>query len=412
MFQAFSILILIVAIFSLINHKWIKLPNTIALMIMGIIMALLITLSKFFSTSFYDFFCQMILDVNFKDLLFDGILSFLLFAGALHVDYKLLFKQRKFIFSFSTISVIISTGIVALLLFYGAKLVGLDFDLIECLLFGALISPTDPVAALAILKKTNVSKDIKVKIEGESLFNDGIGVIVFSGILLWYNTASSSVENNLGFEIFNLFLEEVVGGVVYGLAIGYIGYRLIKWCKDSIELQIMLSLSIAMSGYAIAQMFHFSGPLALVIAGLIIGNRMHLNSPDSSSKTFFNQFWEILDDILNGLLFLMIGLSIHLVHFEFNYILLMVLAIVMVLISRFVSVIIPFSILKGKTSEKGTVPLLTWSGLRGGISLGLAISLPETESKNIIVLLTFIVVAFSIIVQGLTISSLAKQLGL
>ena len=409
MFQSVSILLLIVALFSVINYKLIKLPTSIGLMILGIAMAVGISIIKLVSNETYNVLCTVVLNADFKNLLFDGLLSFLLFAGAIHVDYSLLIKQKRFVLSFATLSVLISTFIIGLLFYYTSHLLQMPVNFIICLLFGALISPTDPVAALAILSKSGVSDKIKMKIEGESLFNVGIGVIVFSGILMWFNSIGSVHTTDLTSEIFFLFLEEVIGGLAFGFVLGYSGYRLIKWSSDNDELQIILSLSIAASGYAIAQIIGVSGPLAMVVAGIIVGNKLHVNS-NKNKLTFFNKFWKVLDETLNGILFLMIGLSLHLITFELNYLILSTVVIVLVLISRYISVLIPYSFLKKGEQDKGVIKLLTWGGLRGGISLGLAMSLPENESKELIIFITFVVVAFSIIIQGLTIGKLSNRL--
>ncbi|MFT5618897.1 MAG: CPA1 family monovalent cation:H+ antiporter [Arenicella sp.] len=410
MFQSFSILLLFVALFSVFNYKVLKLPTAIGLMVTGILTALVLTLSKYVSEDFYTFFCQLIIDARFEELLFDSLLSFLLFAGSLHVDYGLLKKQKKFVTSFATVSVLISTIIIGTMLYYLVGMFGISVDFIYCLLFGALISPTDPVAALAILKKSGVSQSIKMKIEGESLFNDGVGVIVYSGILIWFRSLASAHAEELGGEIFMLFLEEVGGGLLFGAALGFVGYYLIKLCSDNSELQVILSIAIAAAGYSIAVLLHTSGPLAMVVAGLIIGNRLHLNDSQSEGTKFFNRFWEVIDETLNGILFLMLGLTLHLLNFESIYVIIAVIVILVVLFARFLSVLLPYSILKDKSKkEKGILALLTWGGLRGGISLGLAMSLPENEAKDLFIAITFIVVAFSIIAQGLTIGILAKK---
>ncbi|MFT5819805.1 MAG: CPA1 family monovalent cation:H+ antiporter [Crocinitomix sp.] len=409
MFEAFSILLLIVAIFSLINVKFIKLPNSIALMILGIVMAILLSFAKYISEDFYNFFCNLIVDADLKNLLFNSLLSFLLFAGSMHVDYGLLMKEKKFIISFSTVSVLISTFVVGVFLYYASQLVGLPIGFIESLLFGALISPTDPVAALTILKKSGVSQKIKMKIEGESLFNDGIGVIVFSGLLLWLSAQTSMNEEGFTQELIMLFVEEVIGGLAFGALLGFVGYYLIKSCAENQGLQVILSLAIAASGYSLAMMMHLSGPLAMVVAGLIVGNKMHLNDAKIKANVFYNRFWEVLDEVLNGVLFLMIGLSLHLIPIKSGFLLLGIIMIILVLISRYISILLPLTFFKGKL-DKGTKTILTWAGLRGGISLALAMSLPETEVKDLIMLITFMIVAFSIIVQGLTIGKVVKRL--
>jgi len=412
MFESFSIIFLIAAMFSYINYKWLKLPTTIGLMILSVILVIPITLRKTIFPEFYTFFCDIILNADFKTLLLDGILSFLLFAGALHVNLEALAKEKKSILLFATLGVLISTFIIGGLVFFCAKLFSLELPFVHALLFGALISPTDPIAVIAILKKANIAESLGIKIEGESLFNDGIGVVVFSGILLIATAMGEHGAIEIGAEIGTLFLEEAVGGLVYGLFIGFIGLKLIQSLKDNPQLAVMISLAVVMGGTSGAFMLHVSAPLAMVVAGLLIGHELHVNEDKNPIQKAINSFWEILDDVFNGILFVLIGLAIHLLDFETSYILLGVLAIFIVLLARFVSVFLPYSLLKHETKEKPikTVAVLTWGGLRGGISIALALSLGEELSGDLILEITYIIVLFSIIAQGLTIGLFVKKL--
>lgn len=415
MLQSFSILILISSLFSYINYRWIKLPNTIGLMLLGLLFTIIIIASKNIAPGFYNFFCNTIIDADFKVLLMDVMLSFLLFAGAIHVNINALAKEKKSVLLFASLGVLISTGIVGGAIFGAAQLIGVDLPLIPAFLFGALISPTDPIAVIAILKKAGVSESLEMKIEGESLFNDGVGVVVFSGILLLLGAGHSSGagEESIGVEIGMLFLEEAVGGILFGGVIGFAGYFLMKSVKENAQLVVILSLATAMGGYAIASLIHVSGPLAMVVAGLIIGNKFNVNSNEGTTRKTFNEVWEILDETLNGVLFLLIGLAAHLLEFNGKYLILGLVAILIVLLSRFISVILPFSLLKHiEHSSLKTVTLLTWGGLRGGISLALALSLPTAEgsSNEVIFFITYTVVLFSIVVQGLSIGKLVQKL--
>ena len=309
----------------------------------------------------------MVTDSDFKTLLFDGILSFLLFAGALHVNIEDLEKEKWSILLFATLSVLISTFIVGGLTFEASKLIGIELPFIHALLFGALISPTDPIAVMAILKKANISKSLGIKIEGESLFNDGIGVVVFSGILIVAGMDGYQNENSVVMEIGKLFLEEAVGGIVYGLILGFIGIFCIKTIKDNPQLAVMISLALVMGGYAIASMIHVSGPLAMVVSGIVIGNKVNITSNKGATRKLLNDIWEILDDVFNGILFVLIGLSIHLLKFDMDHLTFSLFAIFIVLLARFVSVLLPYSLLKHKESTPlKTVSILTWGGLRGG----------------------------------------------
>ena len=411
MLQSFSIIFSIAAFFSFVNYKWLKLPATIGLMLMSLATIIVITLSKGIFPEFYLFFCDIVTSSDFRTLLLDGILSFLLFAGALHVNIQDLEKEKWSILLFATLSVLISTFMVGGLIFGASKLIGIEFPFIYALLFGALISPTDPIAVMAILKKANISKSLGIKIEGESLFNDGIGVVVFSGILIIAGMDGYQSENSVVVEIGKLFLEEAVGGIVYGLLLGFIGYSCIKTIKDNPQLAVMISLAIVMGGYAIASMIHVSGPLAMVVSGIVIGNKINIASNKGATRKLLNDIWEILDDVFNGILFVLIGLSIHLLKFEMDHLTLGLLAIIIVLITRFVSVLLPYSLLKHKESTPfKTVSILTWGGLRGGISVALALSLTDNTSSEIILYMTYTIVLFSIIVQGLSIGALVKKI--
>lgn len=411
MFESFSIIFTISALFNFINYKWLKLPSTIGLLILSLILIIPIILSKSTFPEFYQFFCDIIINADFKTLLLDGILSFMLFAGALHVNIGALAKEKKSILLFATIGVLISTFIVGGLVFYAAKLVGLELQFIHTLLFGALISPTDPIAVMAILKKANIAKNLSIKIEGESLFNDGIGVVVFSGVLLLASATGLHDNANISTEIGTLFLEEVVGGIVYGLTIGFIGMKFINSVKDNPHLSVMMSLAIVMGGYAGASMLHISGPLAMVMAGLLVGNKINIGDNKSDVQKALNEFWEILDAVFNGILFVLIGLAMHLLDFNKAYLILGIIAIIIVLFARVVSVFLPYSLLKHEEKKPiKTILILSWGGLRGGISLALALSLSDALSGELILYITYVVVLFSIIVQGLSIGTIVKKL--
>ena len=411
MFESFSIIFTIAALFNFINYKWLKLPTTIGLMILSLLLIIPITFSKTLFPTFYTFFCDIIVNADFKTLLLDGILSFMLFAGALHVNLAALAKEKKSILLFATLSVLISTFLVGGLVFVGAQLVGLELPFIHALLFGALISPTDPIAVMAILKKANIAESLGIKIEGESLFNDGIGVVVFSGILLLATATGEHSTAEIGAEIGTLFLEEAVGGLIYGLLIGFLGLKCIQSLEENPQLAVMISLAVVMGGTAGAFMLHVSAPLAMVIAGLLIGHKIHINDNKSPVQKAFNSFWEILDDVFNGILFVLIGLAIHLLEFTTGYIILGILAIVIVLFARFISVLLPYSLLKHEEEKPiKTIAILTWGGLRGGISIALALSLSQELSGDLILHITYIIVLFSIIVQGLSIGKVVKRL--
>ncbi len=408
MFQSFTIILSLAALFSIINHKFLKLPTTIGLMILALLTAFMVIGFQSVHPGAYTFFCQVVQDVNFQEILLDVMLSFLLFAGAMHVNIHDLAKEKIPILLFATVGTLISTFVVGGLLYYSCLAIGYPLPFLHALLFGALISPTDPIAVLAILKESKVSKSLELKIEGESLFNDGVGVVIFVTIL---SLATMMGEGfNIG-HVLQEFTIEAIGGIIYGIVIGYIGFNLLKWNEDTPKICVMVTLMMAMGGYALASLIHVSGPLAMVVAGLVIGNKINHSDYEAHSKEVLHLIWETLDDILNAVLFVLIGLVVHTLDFKQDYLLIGLLAILIVLIARLIAVGIPYSLLKHEeTNPQKTILVLTWGGLKGGLSVALALTVVELESKDFIVFITYFVVVFSIIVQGLTLGKLVKKL--
>lgn len=416
MFESFTIILSLAALFSYINYRWFKLPATIGLMIMAFVTALGIIASQAIFPDFYQFFCDLVLSIDFDTVLLDIMLSFLLFAGAMHVNIHDLSQEKWSIFLFATLGVLISTFLVGAMVFGMTQLLGITIPFLHCLLFGALISPTDPIAVIAILKEAGASKSMELKIEGESLFNDGVGVVVFTGVLLvieGQNMMEESANSNIWKEILLLFGEEAIGGLLYGLLLGYVGWKLIESIKENGHLIVLMSLALVMGAYVLAMKLHVSGPLAMVVAGLMIGNK--INKPDfpQYSQELMNAIWEVLDDTANAILFVLMGLLIHILAFQMNFLILGFCCIFIVLLARFIALSIPFSLLKhDKSNELGTLSILTWGGLKGGISVALALSLSEELSRDIIVFITYVVVLFSVIVQGLSLGKLVKKVNL
>lgn len=411
MFQAFSIIFLIATLLSFINYKWIKLPATIGTMILALGLAIVVTLSKAIAPSFYQFFCDMVIAADFKTLLLDILLSVLLFAGAIHINISELKKERWFILLFASLGVLISTFVVGGLLYFITQLFGVEIPFVYTLLFGALISPTDPIAVLAILKKTNISKSLELKIEGESLFNDGMGVVVFASILLVTGVMNEHESNALFGEIIHIFFAEAVGGLVFGLILGWLALKLMRSVMENSQLVAIISVATALGGYAIALKLGTSGPLAMVVAGLVIGNGLYSSNFNEKSKSTTTEIWEMLDESLNTVLFVFIGLSIHLIQLDATLIIIGLITILIVLFARICSVLLGYSLLNHRDHDFWkTSSILTWGGLRGGISIALALSLSPESYGNELLLICFIVVIFSIIVQGLTMNSLVKRL--
>ncbi|AYZ12762.1 sodium:proton antiporter [Chryseobacterium arthrosphaerae] len=407
LFLIFSVLITLAAFFSYLNIKFLKLPSGISLMMMGVFAAAGVIVTGYFSSGFTEMIREKLALIDFSEFLLGILLSFLLFAGSLHVSIPELKKSAKSIISFATIGTLISTLVVGYSLFYLLSAFHQDIPLIYCLLFGALISPTDPIAVMGILKKTNLSKNIETNIVGESLFNDGIGVVIFVTIL---KIATLGPENFGPADIGILFIHEAIGGVIIGLVIGFIGYKLMK-SIDHFQTEILISLAMVMGGYSLCHSIHVSGPLAMVVAGLMTGNRGKELAMSDITRDYLGKFWEVTDEVLNAILFMLVGLEIVIVSFDMSYLAIGIITAIIILIARFVSLYVPAVLFRFKRVF-GTKSLfiMTWGGLRGGISIALALSLPQNPYKDILVSITFVVVIFSILVQGITVEKVIKKL--
>lgn len=404
-FHLFSILIVLSAVFAYINFRYLKLPNAIGLMLVSLLFSFLIlTVGTYFpevKTSVE----SMLKEINFSELLLEGMLSFMLFSGAIHIKYADLKSEKLSIMLFSTISVVLSTVIVGYTSFYLLNSFGLEISLINAMLFGSLISPTDPIAVLSILKSAGVSKSLETKIAGESLFNDGVAVVVFITIL---QLSKPDVDTSfLG--VLSLFGQEAIGGVILGLLIGYTGYKLIA-SIDHYQVEVLVTLAVVMGGYTLAHFIHVSGPLAMVVAGLITGNHSKSFGMSAVTAEYIDKFWELIDEILNAILFVLIGLELLIIETNTTIFIVSFILIVTILLTRYISVYIPslFIRLKEEMNQK-TLIILTWGGLRGGISIALALSIPLSLNRDIWVTITYVVVCFSILVQGMTIGKIAKK---
>ncbi len=406
-FVIISVLVFLSALFGYLNTRFLKLPTTIGLMVITIVFTLGVFALSYFDDSLLNAERYIISHIDFKTVLLDIMLSFLLFAGALHTNFEQLKVQRWPILAFSTLGVLVSTFLVGLMMFYGLQLIDLQLPFVQCLLFGALISPTDPIAVLGILKQAGVPKKLETKIVGESLFNDGVGVVVFLTI---YQFASPSKESIGAIDVLELFGVEVIGGILFGLLIGWITYRLMK-SIDDYDIEVIITLAAVMIGTVIAQHFHMSAPLAMVAAGLVVGNDTLRDSAMSEiTETYVDKFWELIDILLNTLLFVLIGMEILVLTFNVNYILAGVMAIPIVLLCRYLSLFLPINFFSERLDfVPRTNLIMTWGGLRGGISIALALGLTEALNRDLFLVITYVVVVFSIIVQGLTVGRLVKK---
>jgi CPA1 family monovalent cation:H+ antiporter len=406
LFNIIAILITISAVFSYINHRTVRLPNTIGVMLIALLGSLALILLGPLSLGLKESTRQLLNSIDFDETLLHGMLSFLLFAGALHIDLSDLYQQRRIISLLATVGVVGSTFIIGASTWWILGLLGIELSFIFCLLFGSLISPTDPIAVLSILKKAEVPKSLEVKISGESLFNDGVAVVVFLVLL----KLASGTEPVSFWSISKLFAVEAVGGIVYGIIIGLISFWMLK-SVDNYQVEILITLALVSGGFALADYLHISGPIAVVVAGLLIGNHGRMLAMSDTTRQHLDTFWELVDEILNAVLFVLIGLEVMVLSFSRAYFLAGVLLIPIVLFSRFISVGIPVAILRPfRSFSPHVVKILTWGGLRGGISVALALSLPAGVHRDAILLITYSIVVFSIVIQGLTIGKLVKRL--
>jgi Na+:H+ antiporter len=408
-FLIITTLVVLAAAFGYLNVRFLKLPNTIGLMVITIVFTLAVLALSYFDSTLLNAEKYIITQIDFETVLLDIMLSFLLFAGALHTNFEQLKVQRWPVLIFATLGVLVSTFLVATAMFYSLQWLGLQVDYIYTLLFGALISPTDPIAVLGILKQAGVPKKLETKIVGESLFNDGVGVVIFLTI---FQIASARGVDIEPIEILKLFGKEVIGGILLGLLLGWITYRLMKSINDY-DIEVIITLAAVMGGTVIAQKFHLSAPLAMVTAGLIVGNSTVRQSAMSEiTESYVDKFWELIDILLNTILFVLIGMEMLVLALEGNYIIAGLIAIPIVLVCRFTSLLFPINFFKKRLDfVPNTNLIMTWGGLRGGISIALALGLTQEMHRDLFLVITYVIVVFSIIVQGLSVGKLVKRLG-
>ncbi len=407
LFTITTILVFLSAIFGYINVRFLKMPNTIGLMFITILLTLAVFAWSYVDPTLLNVERYILSRIDFKTVLLDVMLSFLLFAGALHTDFEQLRKLRWPILSFATLGVMTSTVLVGTVTYYLLIALGMEVPYIHCLLFGALISPTDPIAVLGILKQAGVPKKLEAKIVGESLFNDGVGVVVF---LTLFEIASPSEDAVSALGVLKLFGVEVFGGIALGLLLGWATYRLMRTI-DYYDIEVIITLATVMTGTVMAHKLHVSAPLAMVVAGLMIGNDKLRNSAMSENTMIYvDKFWELIDILLNTLLFVLLGMEILVLTFDSNYLLAGIITIPVVLLCRYISLLFPISIFKQKLEfVPQTGIIMTWGGLRGAISIALALGLTAEMNRELFLLITYVVVVFSIIVQGLTVGKLVKK---
>ncbi|MGO9446989.1 MAG: cation:proton antiporter [Thiobacillaceae bacterium] len=406
LFQTTAAILSMAALANYLNHRYLRLPSTMGLMVVGLMMSVgFVLLGK---TGWIDVShaAAFVRGIDFSETLLHGMLGFLLFAGALHLDLSDLAAQKWAIGVLATLGVVLATAATGVLFWLCARLLGFELPFVYALLFGALISPTDPIAVLGILKQSNAPLSLAIKITGESLFNDGIGVVVFLTILDIALSGSAPVARDVAV----FLLEEAVGGTLLGLALGWVTFRLLL-SVDAYAVEVLLTLALAAASYSLAEAMHVSGPIAVVVAGLVIGNQGRERAMSEKTREHVDTFWELLDEILNAVLFVLMGLEVIAVTLSWRYLILGSLAIVAVLMARLFSVGLPVGLMRWRWNfSPGSVRILTWGGLRGGISIALALSLPPSPERDLILTSTYMVVVFSVLVQGLTLGPLIRKL--
>jgi monovalent cation:H+ antiporter, CPA1 family len=411
-FDIAAAVIVLAAIFGYLNHRFLKLPHTIGLVVIALAVSLVVLGLDAVRPSL-ELGTQVrgvMASIDFSNTLMQGLLSFLLFAGALHVDLAALASRKWVIGLMATLGTVLSTFLIGGGIWLLVQVLGVDLPVIYCLIFGSLIAPTDPVAVLGILKRVHVPPSLEAKIAGESLFNDGVGIVIF--LILSGIAVGSGGEHALEpLVIAQFFLIEALGGVLLGITTGYITFRLLK-TVDEHNLEVIMTLALVMGTFGIADELHVSGPIAMVCAGLLIGNVGTRFGMSEKTREHTISFWSLLDEILNSVLFLLIGFEVVVITLTGDVLIMGLVAIPLVLAARFVSVAIPVASLKvvGQQFSNGAIRILTWGGLRGGISVALVLSLPPSPEREILLTVTYIVVLFSIIVQGLTMEPVLRKL--
>ncbi len=407
LFDIIAVLLSIAALFAFVNARYLKLPSTIAQMAMGLVVSLVIVGLARVGVPLDRPVARFLESVDFDKALLEGMLSFLLFAGALHVDLSDLRRQRTLIATLATAGVVVTTAIIGLATHQLLAVLGVTLSLAYCLVFGALISPTDPIAVLSILKSAGAPKDIEIKIAGESLFNDGVAVVVF---LVLLRAASGSGDVSVA-EAMKLLAWEAGGGLFLGLLAGGTAFLLMRQI-DVYQVEILISLGVVSGTYSLAMALHVSGPIAVVVAGLLVGTYARAHAMSENTRERLDDFWELLDEVLNAVLFVLIGLELVVIHEPPLLLLASAVALLISLAARFLVVAVPVAIVRRfRVLPPNTVRLLVWGGLRGGISVALALSIAKGPERDVILALTYPIVAFSILVQGMTIRRLVPKAG-
>ena len=404
-----ALFIFLAGVFIYINTYYLKLPSSVGLMILALGLSLALLFLQWLIPEFALGTERILKDYDYHEVLYQLVLSFLLFAGALQIDFKKLAEERTPVLILALLGVIISTLVIGTAVHYLLDAIGIELDIMYCLVFGALISPTDPIAVTSTIRKYSLSKNLETRIAGESLFNDGIAVVIALTLL---DLAHAGEDHFLGpVDILWVFGTDITGGIVIGLFLGYLGYRVLKYIdNDEVEVEVLMTLALVMAGTQLAEFTHVSAKQAVVIMGLVIGNEGKSGHVTSAAGDYVFKFWFLIEETLSAMLFVLIGLEMLIIPLRFDYFAAGLFGFIIVLLARYISVGIPIAVMSQyRTFEKNTINVLAWGGLRGGIPIALSLSLPEFEGKEVIITMTYTVVVCSVLYQGLTVPYLMKS---
>jgi CPA1 family monovalent cation:H+ antiporter len=408
-FELTSILLVLCAFFGFVNRAFLDLPSSVGLLLLGMIASMLLVAVEllFPEAQLYTDIGTALRQINFSQVVFNGMLAFLLFAGALQVDFAALRRRKLAVAYLAIVATVISTALTGALFWLACRTMGIPIPLSWALVFGALISPTDPVGVLTMLKGMRLPESLKVEAQGEALLNDGVGVVIFTMLL----SLATGVEEFTWTTLVWDFVREGIGGALLGLVMGYLAYRAMREIDD-FPIEVLITLALVTSSYALANRIGMSGPIATVAAGLLIGYRAPKDAMSERTQGYVSALWTLIDEILNAVLFLLMGLEVAMIEHPQRFALVALAAIPISLASRFVAVALPILLPIRRGISKRNIPFLTWAAIRGGISVALALSLPNTPAKPVIYAATYAVVVFSIVVQGLTLNAISRRLGI
>ncbi len=393
--------------FIFINTFYLKLPSSIGLMVLALVLSIIVYIVGMTFPELH--LAEHVKEYEFEEVLYQIVLTFMLFSGALNIDFKKLSNQRGSVLILAIVGVLISTLVIGSLVYFMLDALDIHLNYLYCLVFGALISPTDPIAVTRTIERFNLSKELEIKIAGESLFNDGIAVVLALTLL---DIAHAGDDHTLTvFETFYIVTADIGGGIFIGLFLGYIGYRLLKYVdNDAVEVEVLITLAIVMVGSALAEFIHVSAKQAAVVMGLVIGNEGKSTHVASAAGDYVFKFWKLLEETFSAMLFVLIGLEMLVLDLRLDYIAAGFFAICIVLFGRWVSVFVPIKLMSVKQHfAPNTVSVLTWGALRGGLPIALSLSLTHFPGKDVIVTMTYIVVVCSVLYQGLTVPALMRM---